>query len=159
MDCEIREFVLADTEAIAGLSAEFVEYLTDLGDPAPRGMSADEIRRDGFGSDPAFRGIVAEAERRVIGYLLHHPGYDIDRGGRIWYVIDLFVTASARRNGVGRALMARAHRMCQEAGGRALVWTVYPPNAVAVRFYRQLGATISDDRLMTWPTTAAIAEG
>jgi hypothetical protein len=38
-----------------------------------------------------------------------------------------------------------------EAGGRAVVWAVYAPNAAARGFYEALGARYSDDLLMSWP--------
>ncbi|HXT14293.1 MAG TPA: GNAT family N-acetyltransferase [Gemmatimonadaceae bacterium] len=151
----VRVATPSDAPAIAELSAEFVRYLARLGDPAPGGITADEVLREGFGDHAAFGGFVAEFAGRIVGYLLHHPGYDVDRGGRVWYVFDLFVTATARRAGVGRALMIRARHACQDAGGRALIWTVYPPNLDALHFYQRLGATVSEDRILTWLTAAA----
>jgi RimJ/RimL family protein N-acetyltransferase len=32
------------------------------------------------------------------------------------------------------------------------VWTVHPRNLTAIAFYERLGATFSDDMLVTWPT-------
>lgn len=139
-----------DAEAVAQLAAEFVAYLTALGDPEPRGITSTEYLRDGFGDRRAFDGFVAQEGTAVVGYLLYHDGYDVDRRGRVVYVIDLFVTERARRQGVGRALMERARAECHARGGRALLWTVYPPNVSARRFYEGLGARATSEQLMAW---------
>lgn len=140
-----------DAEAIGHLAAEFVAYLAALGDPEPRGITAVEYLRDGFGERAAFRGFVAEDSTGVVGYLLCHDGYDVDRRGRVLYIADLFVSERARRHGIGQALMERARAECQARGGQALLWTVYPPNVIARRFYERLGARPTAEQLMSWP--------
>ena len=138
-----------DAEAIAQLAAEFVGYLAALGDPDPRGITAAEYLRDGFGDRAAFHGFVAEDSSGVVGYLLYHDGYDVDRRGRVLYVADLFITERVRRHGVGRALMEQARAECVARGGQALLWTVYPPNVAARRFYERLGGRPTAEQLMS----------
>ncbi len=147
----VRDAKPPDAGAIAQLCAEFAEYLAALGEPKPRSISADEVLHDGFGDQRAFAAIVAEYEGRVVGYLLHHPGYDVVRGGRIWIIIDLFVAAEARRAGVGRALMEHARDACRRSRNHALVWAVHARNLAAIAFYERLGATFSDGLLVIWP--------
>jgi GNAT superfamily N-acetyltransferase len=150
MALSVRDATPADADAIAQLSAEFVAYLRALGDSEPQGITALAFRRDGSGPEAAFASLVAEVTGRIVGYLLHHPGYDVDRGGRVLHIIDLYVAADTRRCGVGRALMAAAAAACRRAGGCVLLWSVYPPNTVARAFYERLGARYSDDLLMSW---------
>jgi diamine N-acetyltransferase len=138
----VRGATPADAEAVAELSRELARVLGDAGNPAPAIQEPAAFRRDGFGPDPAFSVLVAELEGRVAGYLLHHPGYDPDLGGRTLVVVDLVVTARARRRGVGRALVAAAAERCRAAGGRALTWWVRESNHGAVAFYRSLGARV-----------------
>ena len=52
------------------------------------------------------------------------------------------MAASARRKGVGRALMARCAADCRAWGGRRLEWNVYQPNKMAFEFYRRLGGEV-----------------
>jgi GNAT superfamily N-acetyltransferase len=148
----VRSATHVDADAIGRLAEEFVAYLAALGDPAPRGITADVYRRDGFGERPAFEGIVVEHGGSVVGYLLFGDGYDIDRGGRVLHVIDLFVTESARHLGAGTALMVEARDECRRRNGHALVWTVFPPNSLARQFYERLGATYPAEILMAWTT-------
>ena len=94
MNKTIRSATRKDAAIIEELEREFADYLVSIGDTNPRWLSAETYLKDGFGAEPAFSGLVAESEGTVIGYLLYHPGYDIDLGGKILYVLDLFVTAA-----------------------------------------------------------------
>jgi hypothetical protein len=61
-----------DVPAIAALVNEFARYMRDLGDTTEVRFGAEALERDGFGADPAFRGLVAEVSGEVVGFLLHH---------------------------------------------------------------------------------------
>jgi len=148
----VRPLTLEDAPAVAALAAEFADYLRRLGDSGPHALTAEAIRRDGFGPQPAFAGLLAVAETGAAsgaagsaGYLLYHLGYDADWAARNLHVIDLYVRPAARRQGAGRALMAEAARRCREAGGAYLFWAVYPPNRLAADFYTGLGARYVQD--------------
>jgi len=140
MNIKIRPAAAEDAAEIASLEMEFVDYLFRLGDRNPTSLNVVTYLRDGFGPNPAFSGFVAQADNRIIGYILYHPGYDIDRGGRIYYVIDLFVTEKFRGQGTGRKLMNSVTETCLAAGGNELVWSVFSPNKSAIAFYESLGA-------------------
>lgn len=139
MNITIRPTTPGDAEPITRLELEFVDYLKRLGDTSPTSLNKETFLRDGFGPAPAFSGFTAEKENRVIGYILYHPGYDIDRGGRIFYVLDLYVTESCRGQGAGLALMNRVGEACLAAGGGELVWSVFRPNVSAISFYEHIG--------------------
>jgi GNAT superfamily N-acetyltransferase len=151
MSVTIRSATPQDAEPVAALGREFVAYLQGLGDSHPNSLTAEDYLRDGFGANPAFAGLIAELEGQIVGYLLYCPAYDLDLGGRIFYIIDLFVREAARRQGVARALMTRTADVCREAGGQALLWSVYTPNKMAKAFYENLGAQyIKDLNFMYW---------
>jgi len=140
MNITVRSATPEDAKIIAQLSTEFDDYLRSLGDQNPKIFDIPTYLRDGFGVEPAFSGLVAEANGEVVGYLLYHPGYDIDRGGRVLYIFDLFVREGARRKGAGRALMEKVADICRRAGGYELIWSMYEPNKLAKAFYEHLGA-------------------
>jgi ribosomal protein S18 acetylase RimI-like enzyme len=171
----VRPLSLEDAPAVAELATAFADYLRGLGDTGEHLLTAEAIRRDGFGPRAAFAGLVAaganapdDADRvgdagaavnaeaagdakaasgpdPLVGYLLYHLGYDADLAARNLHVIDLYVSPAARRQGAGRALMAEAARLCREAGGAYLFWAVYIPNLLAADFYTALGARYVQD--------------
>jgi ribosomal protein S18 acetylase RimI-like enzyme len=156
MNAMIRNATAADAEAIGKLAREFQAYLRALGDRTHFEFTAETYRRDGFGPNAAFSGLVAECDGEVIGYLLYHFGYDTDRAMRLMHVIDLYVHASQRRRGVGEALMRAAAQICREAGGREMIWSVFVPNKLAFQFYEGLGAKrMRELECMSWPVPSS----
>ena len=116
----IRTATSGDAIAIGELSIEFSDYLRSLGDTGTVWISSDVYLRDGFGPNPAFSGLVAEHEGKIIGYLLYHQGYDTDYLTRILYIIDLYVQATWRRHGIGCKLVEEAADICRRIGGTQL---------------------------------------
>jgi GNAT superfamily N-acetyltransferase len=140
-ECLIREARPDDVPAIAALVEQFAQYMRGLGDTTELRLDAQALERDGFGTDPAFRGLVAEVSGEVVGFLLHHAGYDTDAACRLLFVVDLYVTGSARGRGIGAALMHAAREVAARGGAMQIVWTVDRRNVLARRFYEGIGAS------------------
>ncbi|MCI0698568.1 GNAT family N-acetyltransferase [candidate division KSB1 bacterium] len=148
----IRAATRDDAEAIGEFARQFADYLRSLGDSTDFRFNAEAYRRDGFGPNPAFYGLVAQLNGRVVGYLLYNFSYDTDKAIRLLHVLDLYIHDSARRHGAGRALMQAAAAICREAGGSELFWVVYSHNRLAFTFYESLGAQHAKDlQIMSWP--------
>ena len=107
-------------------------------------LTEEAYRRDGFGTDPVFRALLAEIDGSTAGYALYFTGYDTDRASRGVYLADLFVEADYRRYGVGRALMKAVARACKDMGGEWMFWSVLKRNRVARRFYKNLAPELKD---------------
>lgn len=147
----MRSATAADAPLVAGLASEFAAYLRALGDPDPGQLTEAQYLADGFGPRPAFAGLIGELDAGAVGYLIYCHAYDLDRGGRVVQVVDLFVREAARGRGVGRALMEAVAGICRSAGGRQLCWSVYPPNERGRLFYEGLGAEyVRDLHFMHW---------
>ncbi len=152
MNPTIRTATAADAYAIGALARQFQDYLRDLGDRTEFVFSSETYLRDGFGSHPAFSGLVAELGGTVVGYLLYTFGYDTDRAMRLMWIIDLFVDQSQRRHGVGTALMRAAASLGRQVGVGEMVWAVFFRNTLAFQFYDGLGAKrIEELKYMYWP--------
>ena len=155
----IRAAQESDVNALAAMNREFEEYLNALAD-APIDtvippINAEAFRRDGFGQDAWFSGLLAERDGRPLGYLLYHFGYWSDAAAGALFVADLFVRVEARRQGVGKKLMAKAAQILRDRGGTAMLWSVWDRNSAAQAFYERLGATpIKEERLMYWSDNA-----
>jgi ribosomal protein S18 acetylase RimI-like enzyme len=136
----IRPAIADDADRVGQLAKQFAAYLRDLGDTSDFQFDAHTYLRDGFGSLPAFSGIVAEINGLVIGYLLYHPGYDTDRAIRLLHIVDLYVEEGFREIGIGRALMEMVATVGEHGGAKGLIWSVYSPNINAGEFYKRIGA-------------------
>ena len=140
----IRPSVVSDAAAIESLFREFVTYLRSVGDENDYRFSAQQYVKDGFGPDPAFRGLVAEDESGLIGYLLYCRTYDGEYVRNL-YIIDLYVRQTARGRGVGRMLMNELRNLATAQGILRLSWSVHKQNAGALRFYEAIGAQYATD--------------
>ena len=141
----IRPVRVDDAEAVGAMAQELNTAMRALGDKNEGRFDAACFRRDGFGDRPAFAGLIAEDGRQPQAYLLYNEIYDTDLAQKVLFVIDLYVRPAARGQGLGRALMAEAERLCRAAGGGALLWGVLHQNAAAMAFYERLGARYVDD--------------
>jgi ribosomal protein S18 acetylase RimI-like enzyme len=147
MKIQVRAATETDAECVVELYDEFAQYLSalEMGDDTEANLTAEIYRRDGFGPNPAFFGLIAESEGEVIGYLLYHFGYDSELAARIMYIIDLYVSQKHRMRGAGASLMSHAQTICRNSDVVEIVWSVYKPNQAAREFYRHLGAKLIDD--------------
>jgi ribosomal protein S18 acetylase RimI-like enzyme len=144
----IRPATIDDAESVGAMIEEFRSYLTALGDTG-LSFGREQYRRDGFGANPAFKGLIAERGNDMLGYALYAPDYNTDEGRRTIYLHDLFVRAAFRGQGVGDALMERLAEICRAAGGQSIYWHVWHTNESAMRFYERIGArSIDTVRLM-----------
>jgi ribosomal protein S18 acetylase RimI-like enzyme len=151
----IRPALASDAPAVGRLAGQFASYLRSLGDQTDFKLNAEAYLRDGFGLQPAFKGLVAEEGRQVIGYLLYHFGYDSDGAFTNLHVVDLYVDSPSRKKGVGTALMRAAAKIAREAGSREIFWSVYRANDLASAFYVKLGARrVTEVFFMTLPVDA-----
>ena len=93
--------------------------------------------------DPHAALIVADEEGVVVGAirlrLWDSPEDPTVTPARRVNVESLVVASTARRRGIGRALMAEADRWARARGATQVVLTVWEGNDTAERFYRALG--------------------
>ncbi|MBM3602935.1 MAG: GNAT family N-acetyltransferase [Alphaproteobacteria bacterium] len=99
--------------------------------------------RDAFGEDPPLALLIAEWSHQAVGYLAHHPGYNVETGQRGWHIIDLWVLPSHRRLGVASALFTIARHQCRQSGGGWMTWTIDLSNTAAQAFYQRHGAHVT----------------
>ena len=140
----IRPALASDAPAIDQLFQEFVAYLRDLGDKTEYRFGAAQYRKDGFGPDPAFRGLIAEDETGAIGYALFSGSYEGDYVRQL-YLVDLFVRREARSRGVGKQLFEAVGEVARKEGITRISWRVFKKNTAALRFYQRLGAVPASD--------------
>lgn len=136
MTLRIRKAGIDDAAAIARLGTELNEH---EGDPVEN-FTEGAVRRDGFGETPQYEVYLAEVDGAPVAYALFYDTYETGYAARGLYLCDLHVTASARRQGVARTLVAAVARTAQLRGKSFLWWTSRARNRDAQAFYRSLGA-------------------
>jgi GNAT superfamily N-acetyltransferase len=138
---EIREAVPADAAAIFSLVRDLAAYERLLDEVTG---SEDGLARWLFGPARACEALVAvgDGAGSVIGFALYYRTFStFDAAPGLW-LEDLFVVPSARRLGVGRALLARLASLTVERGYTRLEWAALDWNEPALSFYATLGAEV-----------------
>lgn len=125
----------------------------------PEYFSAERILQDGFEREPGFSVLLAEAEGRAAGYALYHPLYNSDLPGWGLWLVDLFVEAELRGQGIGRRLLARVAAEAIAMDAVSVWWGVLSSNRKARDFYAAIGARDENARILELdgPALAALA--
>ena len=121
------------------LILEFIRALARFeNEPDAVRTTPEDLLRDGFGERPQFEVLIAERNEKPVGFALFFATYSTWEGRPSLYLEDLFVIESARKHGVGRALMAKLAAICVERGYQRLELQVLDWNP-ARKFYHRLG--------------------
>jgi GNAT superfamily N-acetyltransferase len=140
----LRRGVEADLPQVLGLIKELAVY-----EKAPEAVTNTlaAMQRDGFGPEPIFGFFVLENEpAEIIGLALYYTAYSTWKG-RMLYLEDLVVTATARRGGLGRLLFDAVVAEARATGAVRMKWQVLDWNESAIGFYKKLGANIESEWL------------
>jgi GNAT superfamily N-acetyltransferase len=156
---DIRPAVISDTPVILGFIRELAEYERLSHEVR---TSADDVRRLLFGPAPKAFCDVGETAEGPVGFALWFYTVSTFEGRHGLYLEDLYVRPSARRAGVGRALLARLARRCAEEGLGRQEWSVLDWNADAIAFYDSIGAASKGEwlaRRLSGDALARLAKG
>jgi GNAT superfamily N-acetyltransferase len=154
-DRRVRPASPADVPVMVRLVYELAEY-----ERAPQEchLTDEQLHAALFGERPALFGHVGEVDGQVGGFALWFLNFSTWRGTHGIYLEDLFVRPTARRAGLGRALLTELARICVENGYSRLEWSVLDWNTSAHAFYRSLGAEPMDEWTVWRLTDAALTE-
>ena len=140
----IRPARQGDVDQLVGLMRDFYG---DDGDPFGEDESRACFRT--LVSDSLWgRVFVADDGDSLAGYAALTFGFSMEFGGRDAFIDDLYVAATHRGKGLGRALIGACEQACVDAGVRALHLAVRPGNPAAA-LYRRVGFRERQHRLMT----------
>lgn len=138
----IRPATADDAELVAQFIRELAEY-ERMADAAV--ATADDLRAQLFGPQPAAEVLLAEVDGEPAGFALFFHNFSTFLGKRGLYLEDLFVRPRFRGLGLGRHLMAMLARIAVQRDCGRFEWSVLDWNAPAIGFYRTLGATGMDE--------------
>jgi ribosomal protein S18 acetylase RimI-like enzyme len=79
------------------------------------------------------------AEEKAVGYTILTFGYDLEFGGSVATVTELYIQPSFRRRGIGRQAIQFLENICRDLEITGLELQVERDNPEAQEFYRSLG--------------------
>jgi GNAT superfamily N-acetyltransferase len=106
----------------------------------------EQLAKALFGPHPCAEAVIAQLDEQPAGFAIFHGSFSTweCRPG-IW-LEDLYVPPQHRRAGVGNALLSHVASIAVQRDCARLEWAALDWNAMALEFYRKLGAT----RLDAW---------
>ncbi|WP_266366935.1 GNAT family N-acetyltransferase [Tellurirhabdus rosea] len=131
----LRKATPADVPQLYNLVMELAVY-----EKAPEQVSntPEMMLRDGFGDNPLYGVIVAEADDKIVGMSLYYFRYSTWKGKRL-YLEDLIVTESYRGKGLGKALFDATIEEAHRTHCTGMMWQVLDWNTPAIEFYKTYG--------------------
>ena len=132
-----------DIPLIRELILELAEY--ERAGPGEAPVTERDLAETLFGERPAAEVLLAYLGEEPVGFALFFHNYSTWLGKRGIYLEDLFVRPSARKHGVGYALLREVARIALERACGRVDWAVLNWNELAISFYKQIGAKPKDD--------------
>jgi GNAT superfamily N-acetyltransferase len=136
MTIEIRSATEADVGILLGLIRDLAVY-----EKKPVSIvqaTEEDLKRDGFGLNRRFEARLAFIDGKPVGFTLFFPDYSTGEGRAGLFLEDIFVAETARRRGIGRALMADLAAIALARDWRRINFRVLTWNP-AREFYHSLG--------------------
>jgi GNAT superfamily N-acetyltransferase len=137
----IRDATIDDVPLLRQLIWELADYEKEADEVR---ITEADLARDGFGTNPHFRALIAEWDRQPAGYAVFF-GFYSTWIGRYMFLEDLFVRPQFRGKRIGKSLMAKVANIAQQESCTAMRWEVLDWNQSAIDVYRALGAEFLED--------------
>jgi GNAT superfamily N-acetyltransferase len=141
MNTIVRFATENDIPHVHALIKELAEY-----EKAPQEVTntVDDMLKDGFGSNPIYKCLVAETNGIVSGMAIYFVKYSTWKGKGV-YLDDIVVTQSMRRLGIGKLLFDAVMKDARDIGAKQLHWQVLDWNEPAIAFYKKYNADLDSE--------------
>ena len=140
----IRKANSGDVKDILRLLIELAVYEKE---PEAVKLTEQELIRDGFGENPKYQCILAEADNTIVGLAFYTPRYSTWVGDTL-HLEDLIVTEKMRGKGIGTILYKSFLEEARRRDVNRVEWSVLDWNKPAIDFYKKTGAIV--DGLDQW---------
>jgi GNAT superfamily N-acetyltransferase len=152
----IERVTEADLETLLPLARAYCDFY----EVAPSDTELLTVSR-ALIADPAREGVQLLARTdpgEAVGFATVYWSWDTLIADRIGIMHDLFVAGTARREGIGRALIEACRRECRLHGAAKLGWQTARDNRQARRVYEGIGAN-RDEWIDYWLPVDPEAKG
>jgi GNAT superfamily N-acetyltransferase len=130
----IRQAVLTDLDVVADLFDAYRQFYGQVGDR----VAARNFLRARFEHGQSVI-LLAESQGQALGFTQLYPSFSSVSMARVFVLNDLYVAPTARRWGVGAALLKAASDHAQEMGAVRLSLTTDVQNWPAQALYASMG--------------------
>ncbi|MFD2822346.1 GNAT family N-acetyltransferase [Lacinutrix iliipiscaria] len=141
MNFLIREATKNDAGQILDLIKELADFEKE---PHEVEVTVNDLQKDGFNTQPAFKCFVAENENDIVGMALVYNRYSTWKG-KILHLEDLIVSEKFRGQGLGTLLLNQVVKYGHALGVKRINWEVIDWNEPAIAFYEKKGAKVLRD--------------
>ena len=104
-----------------------------------------DIRDSLFSKSAVAYGLIAECDKKTVGFAIYFFNYSTWKGKKGLYLEDLFVDPDYRGKGLGLALMKTLAKIAVKENCPRFEWSVINWNEPAIEFYKSLGAKPQDE--------------
>lgn len=102
--------------------------------------TVEQMTEDGFGKNPVYGLLVAEAENKIAGMAIYFIKYSTWRGKGL-FLEDLIVTEKMRKHGIGKKLFDAIIAEAKNMNAKTMHWQVLDWNTPAIDFYKKYNCT------------------
>ncbi|MHC5538885.1 GNAT family N-acetyltransferase [Singulisphaera rosea] len=142
MQIQVRQAAETDMPTLMELLTLKAKFDGDVSDFV---ATSEQLRKAFFSATPDAYVLLAESERRVIGFATYYRTFSTFVGRPGIWLDDLFVRDEYRSLGAGKDLLASLAQIVREWGGGKIAWTVNVGNDRGIAFYEREGGTIRND--------------
>jgi len=140
MKISLRKAVKTDVPEILDLIRELALYERA---PEEVTITAEDLEKDGFGSNPIFEVILAFDNEQLLGMAFYYYSYSTWKG-KCLYLEDIIVKEQFRGNKVGKTLFEAVIKKAKEVNAKRMHWQVLDWNEPAINFYKKYDTTLDN---------------
>lgn len=106
-----------------------------------RNGQEERLQKVLFGAEPTLYCLVVEADQKLLAYATYLKQYATWDAAEYLYLDCLFVSETARNQGIGARLMEKIKQEAVRLNCSLIQWQTPTFNTGAIRFYERMGAT------------------
>lgn len=140
---------LSDVPALLRLMRAYYTFEHALRDPRRGNLDFDEERQRRaltvlLGAPAVGAAYLLFSDKELAGYFVMTYGFDLEFGGRVATVTELYILEIFRRQGLGLRALGHAEKVARTGGALAVELQAERTNQAAVAFYARAGFQVHD---------------